>query len=155
MHSANAKTAPAASLTEDDIRAALCDCYDPEVPCNIVDLGLVYGIALALDGDAPGAGIPGVPARYRVAIRLTLTTRGCPAHTQIVAQIENRLAAFESVSRTEVELVWTPAWTPERISPEGRRRLGIDGSISQNGAEQGNDRQVVFPARKSKLVQLQ
>jgi metal-sulfur cluster biosynthetic enzyme len=155
MHSSTPKNASAAPLTEEDVRVALRDCYDPEVPCNIVDLGLVYGIAVALDDEAPGAGIAGVPARYRVAIRLTLTTPGCPAHTQIAAQIENRLAAFERVSRTAVELVWMPAWTPERISPEGRKRLGIDGSNSQNGAEEGNDPGVVFPARKSNLVQIQ
>jgi metal-sulfur cluster biosynthetic enzyme len=114
------------TLTEADIRAALRDCYDPEVPCNIVDLGLVYHVAVAADPDAPGAGIPGVPPRHRVAISLTLTSPGCPAHTQIVAQIENRLAAFQTISRTEVALVWQPAWTPQRISPEGRKRLGID-----------------------------
>jgi metal-sulfur cluster biosynthetic enzyme len=113
-------------LTEDTVRAALRDCYDPEVPCNIVDLGLVYAIAVAPDPEAPGAGIPGVPARHRVLIELTLTSPGCPAHTQIVAQIENRLCAFETVSRTEVALVWQPAWTPQRISPEGRKRLGIE-----------------------------
>jgi metal-sulfur cluster biosynthetic enzyme len=113
-------------LTEAAIRAALRDCYDPEVPCNIVDLGLVYQVAVAPDPDAPGAGIPGVPPRHRVHIDLTLTSPGCPAHTQIVAQIENRLAAFETVSRTEVALVWQPAWTPHRISAEGRKQLGIE-----------------------------
>jgi metal-sulfur cluster biosynthetic enzyme len=113
-------------LTEVDVRAALRDCYDPEVPCNIVDLGLVYQVAIAPDPDAPGAGIAGVPQRHRVRIDLTLTSPGCPAHTQIVAQIENRLAAFETVSKTEVALVWQPAWTPQRISPEGRKLLGIE-----------------------------
>lgn len=117
---------PLTALTEADIRAALRDCYDPEVPCNIVDLGLVYKVALAPDPDAPGAGVPGVPQRHRVHISLTLTSRGCPAHTQIIAQIENRLAAFETVSKTEVALVWQPPWTPHQISPEGRKRLGID-----------------------------
>ena len=118
--------APASPLTEDDVRAALRDCYDPEVPVNIVDLGLVYQVAIAPDLEAPGAGIPGVPQRQKVHIDLTLTSPGCPAHTQIVAQIENRLCAFETVSRTEVALVWQPAWTPQRISPEGRKHLGID-----------------------------
>jgi metal-sulfur cluster biosynthetic enzyme len=107
------------TLTEADILAALRDCYDPEVPCNIVDLGLVYAVAIAPDPDAPGAGIPGVPPRHRVHISLTLTSPGCPAHTQIVAQIE-------TISRTEVALVWQPPWTPQRISPEGRKRLGIE-----------------------------
>ena len=114
------------SLTEATIREALRDCYDPEVPLNIVDLGLVYSISVEPDAEAPGAGIPGVPPRYRVRIDLTLTSKGCPAHTQIAAQIENRLCAFPAVSRTEVSLIWSPAWSPHRISPEGRKKLGVD-----------------------------
>jgi metal-sulfur cluster biosynthetic enzyme len=113
-------------LTEDDVRTALQDCYDPEVPCNIVDLGLVYRVGVTPDLEAPGAGIPGVPPRHRVRIELTLTSKGCPAHTQIIAQIEGRLSAFEAISGTTVDLVWDPAWSPARISPEGRKTLGID-----------------------------
>ena len=62
---------PAAPLTEADVLAALRDCYDPGSPLNIVDLGLVYSIAIVPDPDAPGAGIPGVPPRQRVRIALT------------------------------------------------------------------------------------
>lgn len=113
-------------ITEDKIREALRDCYDPEVACNIVDLGLVYSVSVEPDPDAPGAGIPGVPARHKVLIGLTLTSKGCPAHTQIIAQIEGRLSGFETISRTKVELVWEPPWTPARISAEGRKLLGID-----------------------------
>jgi metal-sulfur cluster biosynthetic enzyme len=114
------------TLTEEDVRAALRDCYDPEVPCNIVDLGLVYSVGVTPDLDAPGAGIVGVPPRHRVRVELTLTSKGCPAHTQIIAQIEGRLSAFEAISGTSVELVWEPAWSPARISAEGRKTLGID-----------------------------
>jgi metal-sulfur cluster biosynthetic enzyme len=114
------------TLTEEDVRAALRDCYDPEVPCNIVDLGLVYRVGVTPDPDAPGAGIVGVPPRHRVRIELTLTSKGCPAHTQIIAQIEGRLSAFETISATTVDLVWEPAWSPQRISAEGRKTLGID-----------------------------
>ena len=114
------------TLTEEDVRAALRDCYDPEVPCNIVDLGLVYRVGVTPDADAPGAGIVGVPPRHRVQIELTLTSKGCPAHTQIIAQIEGRLSAFETISGTSVDLVWEPAWSPARISAEGRKTLGID-----------------------------
>lgn len=113
-------------MTKDTVREALRDCYDPEVPCNIVDLGLVYTVAVELDREAPGAGIPGVPAKHHVSIGLTLTSKGCPAHTQIIAQIEGRLSAFQEISRTDVELVWEPAWSPARISAEGRKLLGID-----------------------------
>src|SRR5277367_4012516 len=95
-------------LTEAAVRDALRDCYDPEVPCNIVDLGLVYGVTVEADAEAPGAGIAGVPQRQRVGISLTLTSQGCPAQEEIVAQIEGRMAAFETVSRTTVEIVWEP-----------------------------------------------
>ena len=113
-------------LLESDILLALRNCYDPVLPCNIVDLGLVYAVAIAPDPEAPGAGIPGVPPRHRVHISLTLTTPQAPdtpTATQLIAQIKGRLAAFETVSHTEVALVWQPPWTPDRISPEGRQRL--------------------------------
>ena len=113
-------------MTEQMVREALRDCYDPEVPCNIVDLGLVYRVVVEVDTDAPGAGIPGVPVKHKVRIGLTLTSKGCPAHTQIIAQIEGRLSAYQEISQTSVDLVWEPPWSPARISPEGRKLLGID-----------------------------
>jgi metal-sulfur cluster biosynthetic enzyme len=122
----------AATLTEPDILAALRDCYDPEIPANIVDLGLVYSVAVVPDPDAPGSGIPGVPPRHRVHIALTLTSPGCAAESQIIAQIEGRLAAFETISRTQVELIWQPRWTPDRISPEVRARLNVAGASNQS-----------------------
>jgi metal-sulfur cluster biosynthetic enzyme len=113
-----------APLTEADILAALRDCYDPEIPLNIVDLGLVHSISIAPDPDAPGTGIPGVPPRHRVQVSLTLSSIVDPEDTPLIAQIQNRLAAFETISRTQVDLVREPAWNPGRISPEGRARLG-------------------------------
>lgn len=113
-----------APLTESDILAALRDCYDPEIPLNIVDLGLVHSISSAPDPDAPGAGIPGVPPKQRVTITLTLTSIIEAEDTPLIAQIQNRLAAFEAISHTDVTLVREPAWNPGRISPEGRARLG-------------------------------
>lgn len=112
------------TLTEADILAALRDCYDPEIPLNIVDLGLVHSISIAPDPDAPGAGIPGVPPRHRVQVSLTLSSIVDPEDTPLIAQVQNRLAAFETISRTQVDLVREPAWNPGRISPEGRVRLG-------------------------------
>jgi metal-sulfur cluster biosynthetic enzyme len=107
-------------LTEEDIRNALRDVYDPELPVNIVDLGLVYNIALAPDPDAPG-----MMPRQKVSIDLTLTTPGCPSHPQITEQIRNRLAGLQEVSNTQVNLVWEPRWSPARIAPEAQKRLGI------------------------------
>ena len=112
------------ALTQAAILAALRDCYDPEIPLNIVNLGLVHSIAIAPDPEAPGAGIPGVPPRHRVSIALTLTQIADAEDTPLVAQIQNRLAAFETISRTEVSLLREPAWNPGRITPEGRARLG-------------------------------
>ena len=108
------------ALTEEDVRNALRDIYDPEIPVNIVDLGLVYRVALSLDENS----LPFLP-RQRVEIELTLTTPGCPAHTVITEQIQNRLAGLQEVSETRVKLVWEPPWTPERISPAAQKQLGI------------------------------
>jgi metal-sulfur cluster biosynthetic enzyme len=117
-------TAPTSALTEAAILAALRDCYDPEISLNIVDLGLVHSIAIAPDPGSPGAGIPGVPPRHRVSVALTLAQIADLEDTTLVAQIKNRLAAFETVSRTDVILLREPAWNPGRITPEGRARLG-------------------------------
>jgi metal-sulfur cluster biosynthetic enzyme len=113
-----------APLTEADILAALRDCYSPGIPLNIVDLGLVHSIAIAPDPDAPGSGIAGVPHRHRVSIALTLAQIADPEDTSLIAQIQNRLAAFETISGTEVTLLREPAWNPGRITPAGRVRLG-------------------------------
>ena len=110
-------------LTESDILHALHDCYDPVLPCNIVDLGIIRSITITHDAEAPGAGIPGVPPRHRVAISIILTTPTSPDATPLIAQIENRLAAFETISRTEVNILSQPAWTPDRIAPEARARI--------------------------------
>jgi len=107
-------------LSEENIREALRDCYDPEVPLNIVDLGLVYKVTLNEDPDAPG-----LTPKQKVSIDLTLTSPGCPAHEQIAAQIQNRLAGIQGISKSSVQLVWEPKWSPERISEAGREKLGI------------------------------
>jgi metal-sulfur cluster biosynthetic enzyme len=112
-------------LSEDDVLTALRDCYDPELPINLVDLGLIYRVAITPDADAPGAGIEGVPQRHRVEIDMTLTSPGCPAHQQIIAQVQNRLAGIEAISRTDVKIVWEPTWGPERLTPAARKQLGI------------------------------
>jgi metal-sulfur cluster biosynthetic enzyme len=115
-------------LTESEITTALRDCYDPELPCNIVDLGLIRSITIKPDHDAPGAGIPGVPKKYHVDIDLILTNPGDDAEAQLRAQIANRLAGLETVSRTIITVLSTPAWTPADITPAGRRSLGLDGN---------------------------
>jgi metal-sulfur cluster biosynthetic enzyme len=115
-------------LTESDILQALRDCYDPELPCNIVDLGLIRSLAITPDLEAPGANIPGVPRKHRIALTITLTNPTEAAEAQLRAQIANRLAGIETVSHTTITIVPTPPWTPQLITPTGRRILGLDGN---------------------------
>jgi metal-sulfur cluster biosynthetic enzyme len=115
-------------LKESDILQALHDCYDPEIPCNIVDLGLIHSITIQLDHEAPGTGIPGVPVKHIIAITLTSTNPTEAAEAQLTAQIANRLAGLETISRTTITIQPNPPWTPQNITPAGRRTLGLDGN---------------------------
>jgi metal-sulfur cluster biosynthetic enzyme len=117
-------------LTEADIRTALRDCYDPELPCNIVDLGLIGNISINPDPEAPGANIPGVPLKHRIEITLTPTNPSEATEAHLRAQIVNRLAGLETISHTTVHILPTPPWTPRQITPAGRRILGLDGNPS-------------------------
>src|SRR5882757_292752 len=98
-------------LTEADILTALHDCYDPALPCNIVDLGLIRSVSVAPDPEAPGAGVPGVPQKHLIHIELTLTSPTNEAAAQVTAQIRNRLAGLEEAGETTVTLASEPAWT--------------------------------------------
>jgi metal-sulfur cluster biosynthetic enzyme len=115
-------------LTEADIRAALRDCYDPELPLNIVDLGLIQNITITPDLEAPGTGIPGVPQKHIVQIKLIPTHPTEAAEAHLRAQIINRLAGIETIAQTTVTILATPIWTPQNITPSGRRILGLDGN---------------------------
>ena len=115
-------------LTESDILLALRDCYDPVLPCNIVDLGLIRSITVTPDPEAPGAQIPGVPPKHHIEIVLTPTQTDEAAEAHLRAQIANRLAGLETVNRTTITLLDQPAWTPLSITPAGRKILGIDGN---------------------------
>src|SRR5213593_2403753 len=95
-------------LTVDGVMNALRDCYDPEIPVNIVDLGLVYGVAIEDDN---------------VKVRMTLTTVGCPAHAYLMHQVQTEVEKIPGVKKAEVEIVWEPPWTPDKMSPEAKKRL--------------------------------
>ena len=84
-------------FTEQDVLAALRDVYDPELPINIVDLGLVYRVDVAIDTEAPGAGIPGVPPRHRVDIDVTMTSQGCPAHELIIEKVKRLMKSVKKM----------------------------------------------------------
>jgi metal-sulfur cluster biosynthetic enzyme len=115
-------------LTESDILKALRDCYDPVLPCNIVDLGLIRSVTITRDLDAPGTNIPGVPQKHILEIALTPTQTDESSQAQLVAQITHRLAGLETVSRTNITVLETPIWSPLNITPAGRKTLGLDGN---------------------------
>jgi metal-sulfur cluster biosynthetic enzyme len=108
------------TVTEADVLGALKQCYDPEIPVNIVDLGLVYGVHF--EAIAPGQN----GEQQDVTIDLTLTSQGCPAHVTISEQVKARLEQLPGVRNATVNVVWTPPWGPERLSPEARKQLGIE-----------------------------
>jgi metal-sulfur cluster biosynthetic enzyme len=115
-------------LTEADILLALRDCYDPVLPCNIVDLGLIRSITITPDLQAPGTNIPGVPQKHKIHIDLTPTQTDEAANAQLQAQIINRLAGLETISQTAITLLSNPTWSPLNITPAGRKTLGLDGN---------------------------
>jgi len=103
-------------LTQDDVLSALRQCYDPEIPVNIVDLGLIYDIHL---NTAP-------ESQQDITIDMTLTQQGCPEHVNISAQVKSRVEQLPGVRDAVVNIVWNPPWTPERLSPDARKQLGIE-----------------------------
>ncbi len=98
------------AITETQVRLALRRVKDPEINLNIVDLGLIYGIGVE-DGD--------------VVIEMSLTSPGCPAGPQIVHDVEEQLRTLNGIGAIDVNLVWSPPWTPERIEPRVRAYLGF------------------------------
>jgi metal-sulfur cluster biosynthetic enzyme len=104
-------TPAAGPVTEERIRQALMQVYDPELGINIVDLGLVYEIDLQDNGD--------------VDIRYSLTTMGCPIGPLIEDQMRAFLAPIEGLGEVRPELVFRPAWSPEMMSEESKAALGI------------------------------
>ncbi|HEU5171375.1 MAG TPA: metal-sulfur cluster assembly factor [Gemmatimonadales bacterium] len=96
--------------TPDTIRKALRAVKDPELGLNIIDLGLVYDVELTDEGD--------------VHVRMTLTSPGCPAGGEIIQGVHDVVGDLEGVRAVDVELVWEPYWTPERMDPRVRAFLG-------------------------------
>jgi metal-sulfur cluster biosynthetic enzyme len=100
----------AAMQTPDTIRKALRGVKDPELNLNIIDIGLVYDITV----DEAGA----------VHVQMTLTSPGCPAGPEIVGDVKRTIEDLEGVTSVEVEIVWEPYWTPEKMDPRIRAFLG-------------------------------
>ena len=109
-------------VTEEAVMTALKDCYDPEIPVNIVDLGLIYGVRITPEPATE----PPPETRHDVQVEMTLTAPGCPAHTQISQQVKDRIEQLPGVNSATVNVVWSPPWTPERLSQAARQKLGIE-----------------------------
>ncbi|MCI0888576.1 MAG: metal-sulfur cluster assembly factor [Chloroflexi bacterium] len=99
-------------VTVEEVELALKDVFDPEIPVNIVDLGLIYGIEIDDGGH--------------VHVDMTLTAAGCGMGPFIAQQAEWAVAEVDGVKDVDVEITFEPAWTPEKITEDGRKLLGLD-----------------------------
>lgn len=95
--------------SKEQVLEALEQVYDPEIPVDIVNLGLVYDVAIE-DGI--------------VRLRMTMTSAGCPVGDYLAQEAKRAVEALDGVEAVGVELVWDPPWSPERMSPEARKTLG-------------------------------
>ena len=104
------------TFSEEAVWEALKTCFDPEIPVNIVDLGLVYD--LAVEKSPTGANV--------VEVKMTLTAPGCGMGPVIAEDARQKIAALPTVESAKVHIVWDPQWTPQMISPTGRKVLGLE-----------------------------
>ena len=98
-------------VTKEQVVEKLKTIFDPEIPVNIYDLGLIYDV-----------GVQGAD----VAVKMTLTSRFCPAATAIPTEVEKKIKELGDVASAKVDVVWEPLWNKDRISPEGRKALKMD-----------------------------
>src|SRR5713226_8166372 len=108
------KVAEAAKVQdlEEQIVAALKTCYDPEIPVDIYELGLIYGVDLDPAGTA--------------VIRMTLTSPMCPAAESLPPEVQRKVQAVPGVTSAKVDIIWEPIWTMDRMSEGARLKLGLD-----------------------------
>ena len=98
-------------LTKEKVLEALSNVYDPEIPIDIVNLGLVYDVEI--DGDV-------------VNLKMTMTSPGCHSAREIILESQTLVSELDEVREANVEVVWDPPWTPEKMSDEARASMGID-----------------------------
>jgi metal-sulfur cluster biosynthetic enzyme len=96
-------------VTSQQVLDSLKQCMDPEIPINIVDMGLIYGVKVNDDN--------------KVDIKMTMTTRSCPLHDTLVTDVKRYVNKVPGVSGVNVEIVWEPAWTPEKMSDDGKKLI--------------------------------
>ena len=102
------------AVTEEQVRASLKQCMDPEVPLSIVDMGLIYGIDVNENND--------------VNIKMTMTTQGCPLHETMVDDVKRYTKKISGVNNVNVEIVWDPPWTMDKMSDEAKTMMKKMGS---------------------------
>jgi probable FeS assembly SUF system protein SufT len=103
-------------FSETAVWDALRTCYDPEIPVNIVDLGLVYDLKV----------LPGESDKFRIAVKMTLTAVGCGMGPVIANDAREKIESLSEVEDASVDIVWDPPWSPQMISDEGRKILGLE-----------------------------
>ena len=103
-------------VTEEQIRASLKQCMDPEIPISIVDLGLIYGIDISEKND--------------VNIKMTMTTKGCPLHDTMVDDVKRYTRKVDGVNNVNVDIVWDPPWSMDKISDEAKSLMKNMGGLS-------------------------
>jgi FeS assembly SUF system protein len=101
-----------AEINESEVMDALRECYDPEIPVNIVDLGLVYNVDI---NNETG----------RVDITMTLTAMGCPMAGEVIDEVEMRVGEVENVKSSKVNMTFDPPWSPDRMTEDAKWELGM------------------------------
>jgi len=104
------------AVSSDDVRNSLKQCMDPEVPLSIVDMGLIYGINVNENND--------------VDIKMTMTTQGCPLHETMVDDVKRYTKKVSGVNNVNVEIVWDPPWTMDKMSDDAKAMMKNMGSQS-------------------------
>jgi metal-sulfur cluster biosynthetic enzyme len=99
------------NVTQEQVYSALRKCMDPEIPVNVVDLGLIYDVKVKPEND--------------VNIKMTMTTRGCPLHDTLVSDVKRYVGKINGIRDIDVEIVWDPPWNIDKIDPVVREKMGF------------------------------
>jgi len=122
-------------ISKEQVFSELRKCMDPEVPVNVVDLGLIYGVNISDKND--------------VDIKMTMTTRGCPLHDTLVGDVKKYLNKLDGVGLINVEIVWDPPWSIEKMNPAVREKLGY----GKPSLRFQIDYNTFLPLKKGKMLQ--